>query len=59
LLIDPSLKPVSAVNALSNVEFVASSPMFRFAAGPNAGDIGWVSGNAMHTLTVNVASAMN
>ncbi|HEY4103700.1 MAG TPA: hypothetical protein VGM44_07400 [Polyangiaceae bacterium] len=57
LLIDLNLKPVSAVKPLSNVEFVTSSPLFRFAAGPNAGNIGWVSGNAMHTLTVNVASA--
>ena len=28
----------------------------RFADGPSAGNIGWVSGNAMHTLTVSVAS---
>ena len=56
LLVDMSLKPASAVKAIPGVEFVAGSPLFKFAAGPNAGKVGWVSGNAMHTLTVNVAA---
>jgi len=56
LLVDMNLEPASVVNPLANVEFVAGSPLFSFAAGPNAGSVGWVSGNAMHTLTVNVAS---
>jgi len=51
------LQPVSAAKPLSGVEFVTSSPLFRFGAGPNAGSVGWVSGNAMHTLSVGVASA--
>jgi hypothetical protein len=56
LLLDLSLKPVAAAKATPDVEFVTSSPLFRFAGGPNAGSVGWVSGNAMHTLSVNVAS---
>jgi hypothetical protein len=28
----------------------------RFVGGPNAGRVAWVSGNAAHTLSVNVAS---
>lgn len=56
LLVDMNLKPASAVKPIPSVEFVAGSPLFTFAAGPNAGSAGWVSGNAMHTLTVNVAS---
>ncbi len=56
LLVDLTLKPASAVKPVPSVEFVAGSPLFKFAAGPNAGNVGWVSGNAMHTLTVNVAS---
>ena len=56
LLVDLNLKPASTVKAIPSVEFVAGSPLFRFAGGPNAGNIGWVSGNAMHTLTVSVAS---
>jgi hypothetical protein len=56
LLVDMSLKPASAVKAVPIVEFVAGSPLFEFAAGPNAGNVCWVSGNAQHTLTVNVAT---
>ncbi len=57
LLVDLTLKPVGAAKAETSVEFVTSSPLFRFAGGPNAGSVGWVSGNALHTLSVNVASA--
>jgi hypothetical protein len=55
--VDLTLKPTSAATAMPDVEFVTSSPMIRFAGGPNAGSIGWVSGNASHTLSVNVVSA--
>jgi len=56
LLLDATLKPLGAAKAASGIEFVKSAPLFRFPAGPSAGSVGWVSGNAMHTLTVNVAS---
>jgi len=56
LLVDLTLKPLAAAKATPGIEFVRSSPLFRFPAGPNAGSVGWVSGNAMHTLSVNVAS---
>lgn len=56
LLVDLTLKPVGAATAAAGVEFVTSSPLFRFAGGPSAGSVGWVAGNAMHTLSVNVAS---
>jgi len=56
LLLDSTLKPLGAAKAASGIEFVKSAPLFRFPAGPSTGSVGWVSGNAMHTLTVNVAS---
>ena len=56
LLVDVTLKPVAPATAATGVEFVTSSPLFRFAGGPSVGSVGWVSGNAMHTLSVNVAS---
>jgi hypothetical protein len=55
-LLDPSLKVVAPPKAITGVEFVDSAPLFRFKGGPNAGRVGWVSGNASHTLSVNVAS---
>jgi hypothetical protein len=55
LLVDLNLKPLFAPKAAPGIEFVRSSPLFRFPAGPSAGRVGWVSGNAMHTLSVNVA----
>jgi len=57
LLLDMTLKPLGAAKATPGIEFVKSAPLFRFPAGPSAGSVGWVSGNAMHTLSVNVASA--
>ncbi|MEI9950320.1 MAG: hypothetical protein WDO74_15405 [Pseudomonadota bacterium] len=57
LLVDLTLRPVGAAKAAPGIEFVKSSPLFRFPAGPSAGSVGWVSGNAMHTLSVNVVSA--
>jgi hypothetical protein len=56
LLTDLALKPLGAAKAAPGIEFVRSSPLFRFPAGPSAGSVGWVSGNAMHTLSVNVVS---
>jgi hypothetical protein len=55
-VLDEKLATVVAPQPLTGVEFVDSAPLFRFRGGPNAGQIGWVSGNASHTLTVNVAS---
>jgi hypothetical protein len=56
-IVDGSLATVAAASELTGVQFVDSAPLFRFAAGPNAGSVGWVSGNAAHTLTVGVATA--
>jgi len=50
------LKPIGAAKAVTGVEFVKSAPLFRFSGGPHASSVGWVSGNAMHTLSVNVAT---
>jgi hypothetical protein len=55
-VLDASLKTVVAPAAISGVEFVDSAPLFRFAGGPNAGAVAWVSGNAAHTLSVHVAT---
>ncbi len=55
-LLDANLGVVVAPAVVPNVEFVDSAPLFRFAGGPNVGQVGWVSGNASHTLTVGVAS---
>ena len=57
VLLDLTLKPTTATKPIPSVEFVAGSPLFRFTGGANAGSVGWVSGNAAHTLTVNVASS--
>lgn len=57
-VLDGTLKTVVAPAAIPGVEFVDSAPLFRFAGGPNAGAVGWVSGNATHTLTVHVATPM-
>jgi hypothetical protein len=54
-LLDTSLQTVVAPAAVSGAEFVDSAPLFRFAGGLNAGKVGWVSGNAAHTLNVSVA----
>ena len=56
-LLDSSLKPLAPAKAMPDVEFVAGSPLLHFTTGANAGGIGWVSGNASHTLSVNVVSA--
>lgn len=55
-ILDSTLATVVAPAELPGVQFVDSAPLLRFAAGPNAGSVGWVSGNAAHTLTVAVAA---
>jgi hypothetical protein len=55
-VLDEKLATVVQPQALTGVEFVDSAPLFRFRGGPNAGQVGWVSGNPTHTLRVNVAS---
>jgi len=56
-VLDDALVTVVEPSELAGVQFVDSAPLFRFAGGPNAGNVGWVSGNAAHTLTVGVLSA--
>lgn len=53
-LLDANLKVLSTYTAASGVEFTADAPLLRFASGPNAGRIGWVSGNDAGTLSVNL-----
>ena len=53
-VVSTDAKVVSGPKPLSGVEFDTSPPMFRFTAGPNNGGLAWVSGNSMHTLSVNV-----
>jgi hypothetical protein len=55
-VLDSSLATVAPAAPIAGVEFVDSEPLFVFAGGPNAGKLGWVSGNASHTLGVNVAA---
>lgn len=56
LLVDTTQEQMGVAKSATGVEFVKSSPLFRFSAGCNAGSVGWVSGNAMPTLSVNVAN---
>jgi hypothetical protein len=53
-LVDAALKPVGPATPLAGVEFVAGQGLFTFPAGPNAGALGWVTGNGKGGLTVNV-----
>jgi hypothetical protein len=55
-LLNDSLAEIVPPTVMPGVEFIDSAPLFRFAGGPNAGKVGWVSGNASHTLTVGVVS---
>jgi len=55
-LLDAGLATVAAPHVVPGVEFVDAAPLFRFKGGPNSGKVGWVSGNATHTLSVRVAS---
>lgn len=54
-LLDTDLGTLTEPTAMPGVEFVDSAPLFVFSGGPNAGAVGWVSGNAAHTLSVGVA----
>ena len=56
LLVDLTLKPVGTAKAATGIEFAGARHCSASSAGPSAGSVGWVSGNAMHTLSVNVAS---
>ncbi len=58
-LVDQNLNPLNTPTALTGVEFVAGLPLFTFPAGPNQGAVGWVSGNANGSITVNVAQVSN
>jgi len=56
-LLDSTLKTVVPPQKLAaGIEFVDSAPLFHFKGGANAGNVGWVAGNASHTLSVRVAS---
>jgi hypothetical protein len=55
-LLDSAGATVAAPKVVPDVEFVDAAPLFRFKGGPNAGRVGWVSGNAAHTVSVRVAS---
>ncbi len=55
-VLDSTLKTVVMPAAATGIEFVDSEPLFRFPGGPNIDKVGWVSGNAAHSLTVHVAS---
>jgi hypothetical protein len=59
LLVDQNLKVLNSPKNITGVEFIPGLPSFRFPGGPNAGRIGWVSGNASHTLSVHVAKTGN
>jgi len=58
-LLDASLATVAAPKVVPSVEFVDAAPLLHFKAGPNAGKVGWVSGNQAHTLSAHVASLAN
>lgn len=55
--LDASLNPLLLSNPVAGIEFVADLPLLRFTAGPNAGRVGWVSGNDSGTLSVNLVPA--
>jgi hypothetical protein len=56
VVLDATLKVVAPAAIMTGVEFIDSAPLIRLAAGPDAGHVAWVSGNAAHTLSVHVAS---
>ncbi len=55
--LDASLNPLVLSNPVPGIEFIADLPLLRFTGGPNAGRVGWVSGNDQGTLSVNLAPA--
>lgn len=52
-LLDTNLKVLST-SAMAGVEFTAEAPLIRFNGGPNAGSVGWVSGNDGGSLSVHL-----
>jgi hypothetical protein len=56
VLLDANLK-VLASHVPTGVEFTADAPLIRFGGGPNAGRVGWISGNDAGTISVNLISA--
>jgi hypothetical protein len=54
-LLDSKLATIAPPKVIPSVEFVDAAPLFHFKGGANANQLGWVSGNASHTLSVKVA----
>ena len=54
MVLDQELKPVVPATPIADAEFIPSAPLIQFPAGPHAGQLGWVSGNDAHSLTVTV-----
>lgn len=55
--LDAGLNPLALSNPVAGIEFIADLPLLRFTGGPNAGRVGWVSGNDQGTLSVSLAPA--
>lgn len=55
VLLDANLNVVAS-NVPTGVEFTADAPLIRFTGGPNAGRVGWISGNDAGTMNVNLVS---
>jgi hypothetical protein len=55
VLLDANLN-VLASYVPTGVEFTADAPLIRFTGGPNAGRVGWISGNDAGTMSVNLIS---
>ncbi|WP_378996155.1 hypothetical protein [Paraherbaspirillum soli] len=55
--LDAGLNVISQSKAMPGIEFIADLPLLRFTSGPNAGRVGWVSGNDQGTLSVNLVQA--
>lgn len=55
VLLDANLKVLSRYLP-TGVEFTADAPLIRFGGGPNAGRVGWISGNDAGTISVNLIS---
>lgn len=53
-LLGADLKVLSTSGPMAGVEFTADAPLLRFGSGPNAGRVGWVSGNDAGTMSVNL-----
>jgi hypothetical protein len=55
-VLDQKLATVAAPKVIPGVEFVDAAPLFHFKGGANMNQLGWVSGNTAHTLSVRVAT---